>query len=147
MCYLPHYDNNQYNPLSETVQEQKNATKHTLRLVPSQNEAEEMPEILTVYAFSKGNHARTILAIDNQANDYYVQGEDMFFISSGVEGNSTSVVETPVNMYTAAEKTPMMVDVRQGISQIPLAFLMAKNKNSLSISHPTGHAHAIYWIK
>ena len=122
--------NNQYNPLSETVQEQKNATKHTLRLVPSQNEAEEMPEILTVYAFSKGNHARTILAIDNQANDYYVQGEDMFFISSGVEGNSTSVVETPVNMYTAAEKTPMMVDVRQGISQIPLAFLMAKNKKA-----------------
>ena len=122
--------NNQYNPLSETVQEQKNATKHTLRQAPSQNETEEMPEILTVYAFSKGNHARTILVVDNQANDYYVQGEDMFFISSGVEGNSTSVVETPVNMYTAAEKTPMMVDVRRGISQIPLAFLMAKNKKA-----------------
>jgi hypothetical protein len=59
-----------------------------------------------------------------------VQGEDMLFISSGVEGNSTSVVETPVNMYTAAEKTPMMVDVRQGISQIPLGFLMAKNKKA-----------------
>ena len=122
--------NNQYNPLSETVQQQKNATKHTLRQVPSQNEAEEMPEMLTVYAFAKGNHARTILAIDRHANDYYVQGEDMLFISSGVEGNSTSVVETPVNMYTAAEKTPMMVDVRQGISQIPLAFLMAKNKKA-----------------
>ena len=122
--------NNQYNPLSETVQEQKNATKHTLRQVPSQNETEEMPEMLTVYAFAKGNHARTILAIDRHANDYYVQGEDMLFISSGVEGNSTSVVETPVNMYTAAEKTPMMVDVRQGISQIPLAFLMAKNKKA-----------------
>lgn len=122
--------NNQYNPLSETVQEQKNATKHTLRQVPSQNEAEEMPEMLTVYAFAKGNHARTILVVDNQANDYYVQGEDMLFISSGVEGNSTSVVETPVNMYTAAEKTPMMVDVRQGISQIPLGFLMAKNKKA-----------------
>lgn len=122
--------NNQYNPLSETVQEQKNATKHTLRQVPSLNEVEEIPEMLTVYAFAKGNHARTIVAIDNQANDYYVQGEDMLFISSGVEGNSTSVVETPVNMYTAAEKTPMMVDVRQGISQIPLAFLMAKNKKA-----------------
>ena len=122
--------NNQYNPLSETIQQQKNATKHTLRQVPSQNEAEEMPEMLTVYAFAKGNHARTILVVDNQANDYYVQGEDMLFISSGVEGNSTSVVETPVNMYTAAEKTPMMVDVRQGISQIPLAFLMAKNKKA-----------------
>lgn len=122
--------NNQYNPLSETIQQQKNATKHTLRQVPSQNEAEEMPEMLTVYAFAKGNHARTILAIDRHANDYYVQGEDMLFISSGVEGNSTSVVETPVNMYTAAEKTPMMVDVRQGISQIPLAFLMAKNKKA-----------------
>lgn len=122
--------NNQYNPLSETIQQQKNATKHTLRQAPSQNEAEEMPEMLTVYAFSKGNHARTILVVENQANDYYVQGEDMFFISSGVEGNSTSVVETPVNMYTAAEKTPMMVDVRQGISQIPLAFLMAKNKKA-----------------
>lgn len=122
--------NNQYNPLSETIQEQKNATKHTLRQVPSQNEAEETPEMLTVYAFAKGNNARTILVVDNQANDYYVQGEDMLFISSGVEGNSTSVVETPVNMYTAAEKTPMMVDVRQGISQIPLAFLMAKNKKA-----------------
>lgn len=91
---------------------------------------EEVPEMLTVYAFAKGNHARTILVVDNQANDYYVQGEDMLFISSGVEGNSTSVVETPVNMYTAAEKTPMMVDVRQGISQIPLGFLMAKNKKA-----------------
>lgn len=122
--------NNQYNPLSETIQEQRNTNKHIQRQAPSQNETEVLPEILTVYAFSKGNHARTILAIDNQANDYYVQGEDMLFISSGVEGNSTSVVETPVNMYTAAEKTPMMVDVRQGVSQIPLAFLMAKNKKA-----------------
>ena len=121
--------NNQYNPLSETIQQQKN-DKHIQRQAPSQNETEVLPEMLTVYAFAKGNHARTILVVDNQANDYYVQGEDMLFISSGVEGNSTSVVETPVNMYTAAEKTPMMVDVRQGISQIPLAFLMAKNKKA-----------------
>ncbi len=122
--------NNQYNPLSETIQEQKNANKHALKQAPSLNEVEEIPEMLTVYAFAKGNHARTVLVVDNQANDYYVQGEDMLFISSGVEGNSTSVVETPVNMYTAAEKTPMMVDVRQGVSQIPLAFLMAKNKKA-----------------
>lgn len=121
--------NNQYNPLSETIQQQKN-NKHIQRQAPSQNETEVLPEMLTVYAFAKGNHARTILVVDNQANDYYVQGEDMLFISSGVEGNSTSVVETPVNMYTAAEKTPMMVDVRQGISQIPLGFLMAKNKKA-----------------
>ena len=50
-------------------------------------------------------------------------GEDALFTSSGVENES--YVTTPLNMYTVAEQVPMMADVRQGISDIPLAILAA----------------------
>lgn len=55
--------------------------------------------------------------------DYYTSGEDALFTSTGVE--NVSYVTTPLNMYTVAEQVPMMADVRQGISQVPLAILSA----------------------
>lgn len=79
-------------------------------------------EILTVYAFTPKAAARTVLATNPVANDYYQVGEDALFVSSGIE-NKTSV-KSPLNMYTVAEKVPMMADVRQGISRIPLSFLV-----------------------
>ena len=79
-------------------------------------------EILTIYAFTPKAAARTVLAANPMANDRYEVGEDAIFVSSGVE-NSTSV-KSPLNMYTVAEQVPMMADVRQGISRIPLAFLV-----------------------
>lgn len=80
-------------------------------------------ELMTIYAFTPKGTARTVLATNPVANDYYTSGEDALFTSSGVENES--YVTTPLNMYTIAEQVPMMADVRQGISDIPLAILAA----------------------
>ena len=78
-------------------------------------------ELLTIYAFTPKGTARTVLATNPAASDYFVQGEDALFVSSGIENNTS--VKSPLNMYTVAEQVPMMADVRQGISNIPLAIL------------------------
>ena len=83
--------------------------------------AEYQTQIMTIYAFTPKATARTVLATNPAANDYYTNGEDALFVSSGIE-NKTSV-KSPLNMYTVAEQVPMMADVRLGISQIPLAIL------------------------
>ena len=85
-------------------------------------------EIMTIYASTNNAYARTVLATTPVANDYYLIGEDALFVSSGIESNS--YVVTPLNMYTVAEQVPMMADVRQGISQIPLAILAANGYRS-----------------
>ena len=85
-------------------------------------------ELMTIYAFTPKGTARTVLATNPAANDYYTSGEDALFTSSGVENES--YVTTPLNMYTVAEQVPMMADVRQGISSIPLAILAADNARS-----------------
>ena len=85
----------------------------------------DAPELMTIYAFSNTAYARTILATTPVANDYYQVGEDALFISSGVENES--YVTTPLNMYTVAEQVPMMADVRQGISEIPLGILASND--------------------
>lgn len=82
-------------------------------------------EIMTIYALTDDAYARTILAVNPAANDYYLQGEDAISMSSGVE--NTSYITTPVNMYTLAEKVPMMADIRQGISHIPVNLLVDKD--------------------
>ena len=83
--------------------------------------AEDQTQIMTIYAFTPKATARTVLATNPAANDYYTNGEDALFVSSGIE-NKTSV-KSPLNMYTVAEQVPMMADVRLGISQIPLSIL------------------------
>ena len=85
-------------------------------------------ELMTIYAFVEGASARTVLATNPIANDYYQAGEDALFLSSGIE--SESYVTTPLNMYTVAERVPMMADVRQGISRIPLSMLVAPDYRS-----------------
>lgn len=86
---------------------------------------EDASEIMTIYAYTNDAYARTVLATTPMANDYYLIGEDALFVSSGIESNS--YVLTPLNMYTVAEQVPMMADVRQGISQIPLSVLVASD--------------------
>ena len=88
-------------------------------------------EILTIYAFTTTAAARTVLATNPAANDYYQIGEDALFVSTGVE--SESAVVTPLNMYTVAEQVPMMADVRQGISRIPMAVLAAEGYHTQSM--------------
>jgi hypothetical protein len=80
-------------------------------------------EIMTIYTSTGNASARVVLATATMANDYYLIGEDALFVSSGIE--SDSYVLTPLNMYTIAEQVPMMADVRQGISEIPVGMLVA----------------------
>ena len=89
------------------------------------NENAQATQLLTIYALGKNATARTVLATNPIANDYYQAGEDALFISTGVENQS--YVTSPLNMYTVAEQVPMMADVRQGISNIPLSILAADN--------------------
>ena len=81
-------------------------------------------EVMNIYAYTNDAYARVVLATATMANDYYQVGEDALFVSSGIE--SKSYLVTPLNMYTVAEQVPMMADVRQGISNIPLAILAAE---------------------
>ena len=85
-------------------------------------------QLMTIYAFTPKGTARTVLATNPVANDYYTSGEDALFTSTGVENES--YVTTPLNMYTVAEQVPMMADVRQGISEIPLGMLVADGYRS-----------------
>lgn len=90
-----------------------------------QREATQDIELMTIYAFAEGNYARCMLATHAAANDYYLQGEDALFLSSGVdvavEDNSAI---SPLNLYTVAEQVPMMTDVRQGVSRVPVAVVV-----------------------
>ena len=120
--------NNAINPVDE-VKEGGNETQQAparrtkdIDERPVNHEALQS-ELMTIYAFTPKGTARTVLATNPVANDYYTSGEDALFTSSGVENES--YVTTPLNMYTVAEQVPMMADVRQGISDIPLAILAA----------------------
>lgn len=84
---------------------------------------EDESEIMNIYAYTNGANARTVLATFPVANDYYLIGEDALYVSSGIE--TSSYITTPLNMYTVAEQVPMMADVRQGISEIPLGMVVA----------------------
>ena len=112
--------NNQVSPFSEDNPAVQQAPR---RAPDADNQTPTTSELLTIYALTKNATARTVLATNPMANDYYLSGEDALFISTGVENES--YVTTPLNMYTVAERVPMMADVRQGISNIPLAILAA----------------------
>ena len=105
------------NTVSTIAEEPENDTQRLIASSPDNHTS----ELLTIYAFTPKATARTVLATNPVANDYFVQGEDALFVSSGIENNTS--VKSPLNMYTVAEQVPMMADVRQGISQIPLSIL------------------------
>lgn len=89
-----------------------------------QRDVMQEAEVMTIYAFAAGNYARCMLATHAEANDYYLQGEDALFLSSGVEvAVMDNSAVSPLNLYTVAEQVPMMTDLRQGVSEIPLAVL------------------------
>lgn len=111
-------------PEEESNPEQSPARRMAIAERPIPQDERET-EKLTIYALGKNAHARTVLATNPAANDYYQVGEDALFASTGLE--SSSAVTSPLNMYTVAEQVPMMADVRQGISEIPVAILAANN--------------------
>ena len=115
--------NNQINLLSDDTPSPLPRRQSSMSGNNTSTSPDASSELMTIYAFSNTAYARTILATTPMANDYYQVGEDALFISSGVENES--YVTTPLNMYTVAEQVPMMADVRQGISEVPLAILAA----------------------
>ena len=118
---------NRINPLSEHTDPA--ITRKTSAKAPVQDNSQ--PAVMTIYAITDKAYARTVLATSPTAHDYYHSDEDALFISSGVEAGTSSVLRTPMNMYTVAEQVPMMADVRQGISSIPLSMLVyEKNRQS-----------------
>ena len=125
--------NNAINPVDEVQEGENEAQQAPARRIadiderPVNYEALQS-ELMTIYAFTPKGTARTVLATNPAANDYYTSGEDALFTSSGVENES--YVTTPLNMYTVAEQVPMMADVRQGISEIPLAILATDKARS-----------------
>lgn len=125
--------NNAINPIDEIEEDKNEAQQAPARRIadiderPINYEALQS-ELMTIYAFTPKGTARTVLATNPAANDYYTSGEDALFTSTGVENES--YVTTPLNMYTVAEQVPMMADVRQGISQIPLGILAADKARS-----------------
>jgi hypothetical protein len=108
------------NNMINTIADNPSPSPH--RLIASSPSRSLDSEILTIYALTPKATARTVLATNPEANDFFLVGEDALFVSSGVE-NITSV-KTPLNIYTVAEQVPMMADVRQGISRIPLSLLV-----------------------
>jgi hypothetical protein len=123
--------NNMVNPTEQADEDNTGTQSITARRIAAyeserpENEDAQATEMLTIYAITKNAHARTVVATNPIANDYYQVGEDALFISTGVE--NISEVKSPLNMYTVAEQVPMMADVRQGISSIPVAILAADN--------------------
>ena len=123
--------NNMVNPTELADEDNTGTQSITARRIAAyeserpENEDAQATEMLTIYAITKNAHARTVVATNPIANDYYLVGEDALFISTGVE--NISEVKSPLNMYTVAEQVPMMADVRQGISSIPVAILAADN--------------------
>ena len=118
---------NRINPLSEHTDPA--IIRKTSAKAPVEDNSQ--PAVMTIYAITDKAYARTVLATSPTAHDYYHSDEDALFISSGVEAGTSSVLRTPMNMYTVAEQVPMMADVRQGISSIPLSMLVyEKNRQS-----------------
>ena len=119
---VDHLVNDNHHLHAEDNHEDEQPASIAPRLASNEN-SQSSSEVMTIYAYAFGARARTVLATAPIANDYYQIGEDALFISSGVE--SQNIVTTPLNMYTVAEQVPMMADVRQGISEIPLGMLVA----------------------
>ena len=108
--------------LNDQVAAQSPVRRVQERRSTSTSDSDLTSEILTIYAITPNAHARTLIATHPEAYDYYVQSEDALLMTSGVQ--TSSYVTIPLNLYTAAEQVPMMADVRQGVSRIPLSMIV-----------------------
>lgn len=64
------------------------------------------------------------LATNSGASDDYVQGEDVPFLSSGIE-TADNVVVSPLNLYTLSGEQTLMADIRREISIIPIGMVVS----------------------
>ena len=65
------------------------------------------------------------VALVEFANNRYEAGEDVPFISSGIEAGNTNSYSapSPLNLYTLADDAALMADIRQDLGIIPLGLL------------------------
>lgn len=89
-------------------------------------------EVMNITAYNGAAEAFAALAIDANASNAYLSGEDLPFIVSGVgEGYvNASAATTPLNLYTLAGTQALMADVRRGISVVPLGFVISGEKDA-----------------
>lgn len=83
-------------------------------------------QLMTITAYTDDMEATAYLGKKSNALNGYRVGEDAYFISSGVEDGTEddySTLTTPLNIYTVSDSTALMVDLRPGISLVPLHFL------------------------
>ena len=84
--------------------------------------------IMTIYALNAKGTARSIVAYNDYANDYYLQGEDALFLSTGIDTKADAYTPmSPINLYSLHNRVPMMVDIRENIDTVPLALLVSPN--------------------
>ncbi|MGN1247984.1 MAG: hypothetical protein ACI4UO_05295, partial [Paludibacteraceae bacterium] len=65
------------------------------------------------------------VATNSGASDDYVQGEDVLFLSSGIETADNAVV-SPLNLYTLAGEQTLMADIRREVSIIPIGMVVSE---------------------
>ena len=84
-------------------------------------------EVMNITAYNANAAAFAALAIQHDASNDYVFGEDVPFILSGVGNGYTnaSTATTPLNIYTLAGTHALMADIRKGISVVPLGFVIS----------------------
>lgn len=89
--------------------------------------------------------ARAMLAADASAADAFVAGEDVPFVSSGVE--SDGAVVSPLNIYTVAGEDALMADVRRSIGRIPLGFVIGEDVRNAFDSLVLSFALSLPWTE
>ncbi len=89
--------------------------------------------------------ARAMLAADASAADAFVAGEDVPFVSSGVE--SEGAVVSPLNIYTVAGEDALMADVRRSIGRIPLGFVIGEDVRNAFDSLVLSFALSLPWTE
>jgi hypothetical protein len=93
--------------------------------VPRRKTDDVNANVMTIYAYNESGQARCMLVDHPFAENKYTSEEDVLFISSGIEQEVIDgTAYSPINMYTVADRVPMMVDIRQEIDTVPIAMLI-----------------------
>lgn len=109
------------------------------RLVGAEARSKRNPEVMTIFAYTpmeEGENepyafARAAIATNAAADNSFVAGEDVPFVSSGVEGKG-GVVATPLSVYTVSGEQALMADVRRTVSRIPLGFVLDNSDEAMT---------------
>ena len=92
----------------------------------NRQQADSEPKYLYVSASnetSDGVHKAFLkLGEEARASRGYVAGEDALVVTSGVTENGANAFQTPLSMYTIADNQALMLDIRDTLGSVPVAF-------------------------